>query len=81
MLYTMSYMTSYAMSYSDIYNVVYDIVYNIAYDIVCDVTQFIQPAARLLHQPTLLPSDCASKLQLLYALILERAPDASRLHP
>jgi hypothetical protein len=45
------------------------------------VTWFIQPAARLLHQPTLLPSDGASKLQLLYALNLERAPDAYQLHP
>ena len=63
------------------YDVVYDVVYDIAYDIVCDVTWFIQPAARLLHQPTLLPSDGASKLQLLSALILERVPDASQLHP
>jgi hypothetical protein len=43
--------------------------------------QFIQPAARLLHQPLLLPSDGASKFQLLYALILERAPAKSLLHP
>jgi hypothetical protein len=32
-------------------------------------------------QPTLLPSDGASKLQLLSALILECAPAASLLHP
>jgi hypothetical protein len=57
-----------------IYDVVYDVVYNIVYDVVYDVTWFIQPAARLLHQPTLLPSDGASKLQLLSTLILERAP-------
>ncbi len=60
---------------------IYDIVYDVVYDIVYDVTRFIQPAARLLHQPTLLPRDCASKLQLLSALILERAPAASLLHP
>jgi hypothetical protein len=59
---------------------IYYIVYNIVYDIVYDVTWFIQPAARLLHQPTLLPSDGASKLQLLSALILECAPAASLLH-
>jgi hypothetical protein len=60
---------------------IYDVVYDIVYDIVYDVTRFIQPAARLLHQPTLQPSDGASKLQLLYALILERAPAASLLYP
>ena len=68
----------------DLHNVktLKDITYDIAYDIVCDVTWFIQPSARLLHQPTLLPSDGASKLQLLSALTLtHRAPDASRLHP
>jgi hypothetical protein len=69
----------------EIYYIVYDVVYNVVYDIVYDITRFIQPAARLLHQPTLLPScvpsDCASKLQLLSALILERAPAASLLHP
>ena len=64
-----------------IYDIVYDIVYDVVYDIVYDVTQFIQPAARLLHQRTLLPSDGASKFQLLYALILERAPAAFLLHP
>jgi hypothetical protein len=60
---------------------IYYILYDVVYDVVYDVTLFIQPGARLLHQPTLLPSDGASKLQLLYALILERAPTASLLHP
>ncbi len=60
---------------------IYDVVYDIVYDIIYNVTQIIQPAARLLHQPTLLSSDGAPKFQLLYALILERAPAASLLHP
>ena len=38
-----------------------DFVYGIVNDIVYDVTHFIQPTARLPHQPTLLPSDGASK--------------------
>ena len=69
------------VAYDIVYDIVYDVVYDIVYDIVYYVTRFIQRAARLLHQPTLLPSDGASKLQLLSALILERALDASRLHP
>ena len=60
---------------------IYDILYDVVYNVVYDVTLFIQPAARLLHQPTLLPSDGASKLQLSSALTLKHAPDASRLHP
>jgi hypothetical protein len=54
---------------------------HVVYDIVYDVTWFIQPAARVLYQPTLLPSDGASKFHLLSALILECAPAASFLHP
>jgi hypothetical protein len=65
----------------EIYYIVYDVVYDVVYDIVYDVTRFVQPAARLLHQPTLLPSDGTSKLQLLSALILECVPAASLLHP
>ncbi len=65
----------------NIYDIVYDVVYEIVYEIVYDVTRFIQPAALLLHQPTLLSSDCASRFQLLSSLILERAPAASLLHP
>ncbi len=80
-IYDIVYDVVYDVAYDIVYNIVYYIVYDVVYDVICDVTRFIQPAARLLHQPTLLPSDGASKLQLLYALILERAPDASRLHP
>jgi hypothetical protein len=53
---------SYAMSYAMSHTMSYTI-------------SFIQQAARLLHQPTLLPSDGASKLQLPSALTLERAHD------
>ena len=74
-------MKIYDIVYNIVYNIVYDIVYDIIYDVVYDVAQIIQPTARLLHQRTLLPSDGASKFQLLYALILERAPAASLLHP
>jgi hypothetical protein len=80
-IYDIVYDVVYDVAYYIVYDVVYYIVYYVVYDVVCDVTRFIQPAARLLHQPMLLPSDGASKLQLLYALILEHAPGASRLHP
>ena len=73
-IYDIVYDIVYDIACDVVYNVVYDVVYDIVYDIVCDVIRFIQRAARLLHQPTLLPSDGASKFQLLYALILERAP-------
>jgi hypothetical protein len=51
----------YDIVYDVVYDIVYDIVYDVIYDIVCDVTR--------------LPSDSTSRLQLLYALILECAPD------
>jgi hypothetical protein len=50
------------------YDIVYDVVYDVVYDIVYDVTQFIQPVARLLNQPTLLPSDGALKFQAYYVV-------------
>jgi hypothetical protein len=67
----------------EIYDIVYDVVYDVVFNVVYDVTRFIhwQPGALLLHQPTLQPSDGASKLQLLYALILECVPAASLLNP
>ncbi len=80
-VYNIVYNIVYDVVYDFVYNIVYDIVYDVAYDIIYDVTQFIQLAARLLHQRTLLPSDSASKFLLLYALILEHAPAASLLHP
>jgi hypothetical protein len=76
-IYGIVYGVVYDVAYDIVYDVVYYIIYDVVYDVVCDVTRFIRPAARLLHQPTMLPSDGASKLQLLYALILERAPEAS----
>ena len=63
-----------------LYDIVYDIAYNlciydIVYDIVCDMT------SHSFIQPLLVPSDGASKFQLPCALILERVPCASPLHP